>query len=213
MSKLMRWTIGLVGPLCLMMTTVQAGEYEASPADSSLKTYRDVDGQTYFALSLRPTTEEPGPQQRDMLVLVDTSASQTGLFRADSLDAVTTIAHGLRADERLNIMAIDLQAVPMTDGFAKPSSVQLEHGLAKLRSRTPLGATDLVTGIRQAVAEFEDTSSARTIVYIGDGMSRANALALDELEPLVQDLVQDLSASHTHPQCRGDGREEQCQSR
>ena len=112
-------------------------------------------------------------RQRDILLLVDTSASQTGLFREDTNEAIDTIVRGLRDEERVHIMAVDIKAVPMTDGFVKVGSKELVAGLAKLKARTPLGATDLVHGIESAISQFKDTKRARTIVYIGDGMSRA----------------------------------------
>ena len=75
MSKLTRWTTGIVLPLCVVAVAM-AGAPNAQ--ESSLHTYRDVDGQTYFALNLRPSIEEPESiAKRDILLLVDTSASQT----------------------------------------------------------------------------------------------------------------------------------------
>ena len=190
MSKLTRWTIGIVTPLCIVaIAMAQFGNAKASETGSNLKTYRDVDGQTYFALALRPEVEPVQQKNRDILVLVDTSASQTGLFREDTLEAVRSLAGGLRAGERVNIMAIDLKVVPMTKGFVAPGSKALAKGLVRLKSRTPLGATDLVGGLNTAAKLFEDNGNARSIVYIGDGMSRANAMAFDELDPLVQKLA------------------------
>ena len=193
MSKLTRWTIGFVLPLCFVAVAMMQGITEASQPknglQSSLKTYRDVDGQTYFALSLRPGISQTQQSQRDILLLVDTSASQTGLFREDSLEAVNSFVSGLREEERVHIMAIDLKVVPMTKGFVAADSKELAKGLARLKARTPLGATDLVGGLNAAIDQFKSNNRARSIVYIGDGMSRANAIALDELEPLVQKLT------------------------
>ena len=185
MSKLTRWTIGFVFPFCLMAGAV----LQADVQKSNLQTHRDVDGQTYFALSLRPTIKEPAQRQRDILVLVDTSASQTGLFREDALEAVDTIVSGLRQDERIHIMAVDLEAKPMTTGFCKAGSDELKAGLANLKARTPLGATDMVGGIETAITQFQDKTRARSIIYVGDGMSQANLPSFDEFEPLVEKLV------------------------
>ena len=64
MSTLTRWTIGFVLPLCFVAVAMtHADVTEASRHESSLKTYRDVDGQTYFALSLRPTIKDAVQRQ------------------------------------------------------------------------------------------------------------------------------------------------------
>ena len=96
MSKLTRWTIGCVIPLCCAIAGAVQADPSLSQVKDSLKAYRDVDGQNYFVLSLRPELEQPEQQRRDLIVLVDTSASQTGRFRTDSLEAVQTIAANLK---------------------------------------------------------------------------------------------------------------------
>ena len=190
MSKLTRWTMGIVLPLCAVAVSMASTSIaQASQPESSLHTYRDVDGQTYFALSLRPSIEETAQQQRDILLLVDTSASQTGLYRENTIEAVQTVIGGLRDGERLNIMALDLKAVALTKGFVKAGSEELKRGLLRLKIRTPLGSTDLVNGLKSALAQFKDSDRARSIVYIGDGMSRANMPAFDEVDPLTQALI------------------------
>ena len=112
MSKLTRWTIGCVIPLCLAIAgAVHAEVSQSQPQDSSLSTYRDVDGQVYFVLSLRPEVKETPALKRDILFLVDTSASQTGRFREDSIEAVETIIAELQPGERVHVAAIDLSLI------------------------------------------------------------------------------------------------------
>ena len=101
MSKLTRWTIGCVIPLCFAIAGAVGAETSRSQTQDSLKTYRDVDGQIYFVLNLRPKVNQSISQQkRDILVLVDTSASQTGRFRDDAIEAVDTIVNNLQAGEQ-----------------------------------------------------------------------------------------------------------------
>ena len=193
MSKLTRWTMGFVLPLCVAAIAMTTGRVaEANQPNSTLHTYRDVDGQTYFALSLQPSIEDTSDvaSPRDILLLVDTSASQTGLYRERAIEAVETIVKSLRDDERVNIMAVDLKAVPMTKGFVKAGSNELKRGVLRLKIRTPLGSTDIVNGLKTAGEQFAQAKNrARSIIYIGDGISRANAPAFDEIEPLTQELI------------------------
>ena len=190
MSKRFRRTIGFVWPVCLLLAAgLQANAAEVART-SSLKTYQDVDGKTYFALSVNPTIAAKATQARDILVLFDTSASQTGAYRDDALETLATLLKGLSQNERVNLMAIDLQAVPMSDGFVQPGSSELGSAVAELEARTPLGATDMPAGLRQAADAFSDSDRARSIVYIGDGISRANLPDADELQAAVDRLVE-----------------------
>ncbi|MFP6682669.1 MAG: hypothetical protein VCB07_10770 [Gammaproteobacteria bacterium] len=43
-----------------------------------LNTYTATDGENYFALSLKPDVDDPSARTTDLVVLVDTSASQVG---------------------------------------------------------------------------------------------------------------------------------------
>ncbi len=87
-------------------------------------------------------------------------------------------------------MAIDLQAVPMSDGFVQPGSSELGSAVAELEARTPLGATDMPAGLRQAADAFSVSNRARSIVYIGDGISLANLPTTDKLKAVVDRLVE-----------------------
>ena len=64
----------------------------------------------------------------------------------------------------------------------------MQAALAKLNGRTPLGATDLEAGLRTAAAALAPEGSARTVIYVGDAMSKANVLTDASLGKLVSDL-------------------------
>ena len=52
----------------------------------------------------------------DVVVLIDTSASQTGDFRDKGLAALDSMLAGLRETDRVQLLAVDLNSVPLTDG-------------------------------------------------------------------------------------------------
>ena len=56
-----------------------------------LDTFVDAGGETYFALSVQPNTPETPARGRDVVILLDTSASQTGDFRRDALNTLDGI--------------------------------------------------------------------------------------------------------------------------
>ena len=71
-----------------------------------------------------------------------------------------------------------------------PNSPEMAAALDALNQRTPLGSCDLEKALDTAVKSFAgDSKSARAIVYIGDGSSRANVLTTEQLDRVVNDLV------------------------
>src|SRR5262245_59012685 len=94
-----------------------------------LGTY-EQDGQEVFALSLvSPVAADP-TQKNDVVILVDTSASQTGRYRADAAAAVQSLLATLSPDDRVELMAIDMKAMPMSAGFVAPQGPQMQAAMA-----------------------------------------------------------------------------------
>ena len=87
-------------------------------------------------------------------------------------------------------MAYDLHAVPITKDFVAPNGPEAAQAMAALRQRVPLGAADLEGALLAAAGSYRgDSKAARAIVLIGEGTSRANALAPEQFEKLVSSLV------------------------
>src|SRR5262245_15028534 len=129
-----------------------------------LATY-EKSGQEYFALSLMPPVAADPTQKNDVVILVDTSASQAGRYRSDAAAAVQSLLATLAPDDRVELMAVDMKAMPMSAGFVAPQGPPMQAALAKLNGRTPLGATDLESGLRSAAASFGGEGRSRTVIY------------------------------------------------
>ena len=124
------------------------------------------------------------------MILVSTAASQTGDYRAKSLATLQSVLSKLDPNDRVKLVAFDLNATPLTQGFVAPNSAEMAAALGALDQRTPLGSCDLEKALDTAAKSFAgDSKSARAIVYIGDGSSRANVLTTDQLDRVVNDLV------------------------
>ena len=78
-----------------------------------------------------------------MVILFNTSASQTGEHRTKAMDALKATLSALAANDRVQLMAVDLNAIPLTKGFVPAGSKEMVDALAALDARVPLGATDL----------------------------------------------------------------------
>src|SRR5262245_14603305 len=163
----------------------------AQSANARLGTY-EKEGHEYFALSLLPQVAADPSQQNEVVVLVDTSASQTGRYRSEELSALQSLLATLTPRDRVQLMAVDMKATPMSAGFVAPQGPEMQAALAKLNARTPLGATDLESGLRTAAGSFANSGAARTVIDIGDAMSKANF----PTGPAMQALVSELRSGH-----------------
>src|SRR6266850_4562067 len=84
----------------------------AQSANARLGIY-EKSGQEYFALSLLPQVAADPGQKNEIVILVDTSASQAGRFRTEEIAAVQSMLASLSPDDRVQLMAVDMKATPM----------------------------------------------------------------------------------------------------
>jgi hypothetical protein len=87
---------------------------------AQLDRFTHPDGADYFALSLKPTAAVPTAVAYDVVVLMDTSASQTGPYRTKALAALDALLAGLGPKDQVKLIAVDLNAIPMTEVFVAP---------------------------------------------------------------------------------------------
>lgn len=158
---------------------------------SRLATFQNA-GNHYFALSVMPDQDAdyPRPEAYEVVVVFDTSATQTGVVRIEGLEVLDELAATLPAGARLSLLACDVDTVILSDGLVAGSDPKWDTARARLQQRIPLGATDLGTAFRTAIKQFSPAPAQRTIVYIGDGVNRAHFLTSEEHRQLVSDLVE-----------------------
>ena len=134
--------------------------------------FTQPDGTNFFALELKPSVlAAAGP--REVVILVSTAASQTGDFRAKSLDTLKATLKRLSPQDRVKLVAFDLDAVPLTQGFAAPGSPEMDKAVGALELRAPLGSCDIEKALDATVKSFSgDSKTPRAANFIGDGSSR-----------------------------------------
>lgn len=87
-----------------------------SSVSAHMDTFTSPDGVTDFALSLKlGETASAGPH--DVVILFNTSAGQTGDFRTKAIETLKGVLAGLPAGDRVHLLAVDLNAVPLTKTF------------------------------------------------------------------------------------------------
>ncbi|MEI7700207.1 MAG: hypothetical protein WCK86_10445, partial [Planctomycetia bacterium] len=145
---------------------------------------RTVGEQKHFALALR-SAFAPVSVKRHLL-LVDTSASQTGIYRMRTLATLQELLRAIPAGHEVQLVAADSTVRSLTEGFVAAGSADLTAAIQKLKQTTPMGATDLASAIRETLPTT--AGAAISVAYIGDGMSAGDMLSGADLDAVVNDL-------------------------
>lgn len=179
----------LFGPLAIMALSSASGICEASdPLAARVYQHTSAKGQVSSAILLKAGELSKGVPIRQHIVVVDTSASQVGEHRRQSLNVLESLLKSLPEDDQVRLFAADLQAEPLDQGFHGAHSNEVADSIELLKMRVPLGATNLEGVLRTAMKAATDAPT--DITYIGDGMSTADLLEIPELRGLVADLRQ-----------------------
>ncbi|MEY2726395.1 MAG: hypothetical protein RLZZ458_2262, partial [Planctomycetota bacterium] len=137
--------------------------------------------QTRFALALRSTAAPVSLSQH--IILVDTSASQTGVYRLRTLQAVRDLLATLPADHQVRIVTADSAVQSLTSGFVAVRSAEADAAVSQLSKVTPIGATDLAAALQTVAQPLTQPAS---IAYIGDGMSTGDLLNGNDLAATIR---------------------------
>ena len=167
-------------PAVVAVATLTAGQQiQAEPAGvgvSFVETFQRGEAYTpVTAVGLKPTASPRAAAATDVLVLVDTSASQAGAFRTAATEALRGLLETARSTDRFLLAAVDVNCLPLQDRFEPAASPALATALTTLSHRAPLGSTDIVTVLDAAAELFSASTAPRSIIYIGDGPGLAGA--------------------------------------
>ena len=170
-----------------------AGAAQAgSPGRTALDTFVRPGGQGYFALSLSPNVPQPQTAPSDVVVLFDTSASQAGDYRVKALAVLDALLASLDKADRVALVAVDVRAVKLTPSFTSVGSPQLVLARAALDRRVPLGSTDMAAALEAGLqmAQAGESVRARSLAYVGDGMSAAQLVSTHRFQQILELLVE-----------------------
>src|SRR4051794_4087032 len=112
-----RVSFASAGILCVCCAWLAATSFAAtpSPASAEMGTYSRDGKQTYFALSLTPPGAVTQDQPRDVVIVFNTAASQTGAYRDTAFAALEACVAKLHPQDRVQLLAADLDARPITE--------------------------------------------------------------------------------------------------
>src|SRR5205085_4136258 len=109
------------------------------PTTVSLIGYQSPGGDAFLALSLTAGKLRNEVESRDHVVLIDTSASQSGGHRRQALLVLDAFLASLPKTDGVKLICVDVQVHALMKGFSTPGSRELTAGLGLLRKRVPLG--------------------------------------------------------------------------
>jgi|GEM_PF-3536465 len=183
--------LGLMAFLpCGLQTTSFAQFYSAQGELSPrMATYDNAEGETCFSLSLG-TVDADVQRPSDIIVFVDTSASQTGSYKQDSIEVLQSFLSSLNSSDSVKVFAVDLDPVALSQEFSSPDSAEIQSSIDNLRQRVALGSTDMIKMLKTAADGFQtDEDRNRNVIYIGDGVSRAGLVTDKSLSKATRQLV------------------------
>lgn len=191
------WVLAGIG---LWVAGACAAEAAASkPELQQLVVYAHPDGTKYFGLCLRAPAQAKESPGVAVAILFDTSAGQVGDFRAKALEVLDQLLQRFGAEDRVQVFGVDVNTIPLSEGFLSVQSDQIKQAVEKLHQRTPLGATDLPKALTTALELLRaQEGKPRTIVYIGKGTSKARLLDAQEFAALVKQLKDARVSVHSY---------------
>lgn len=183
------WFVRSVSAALVVVTSVAA----AAPGDLDVRVFDSPAGERYYAASFAAVPAPARPAAMDLLIVVDTSASQVGPFRTTTLAAVEACLTSLHPQDRVELVAADLDARVLTEAPAAPGSPEMNAAVAKLNGVTPLGASELRNTIEMAADRLADRGDdrRRALLYIGDGLAMGESELAGAWATTVDQLRQD----------------------
>ncbi|MBT4159172.1 MAG: hypothetical protein HOD99_10085, partial [Planctomycetaceae bacterium] len=112
-------------------------------------------------------------------ILIDTSASQSGMLQQQSEEVVRGLLANIRTSDRVMLSAVDTTFAPLMEGFKGAQSDAVSDAQKLLADRTPLGNTDLLGVLGSALESLASESSPAAILYVGDGPGLSGILPED----------------------------------
>ncbi len=147
--------------------------------------YKLRSGETVFAWQVKPALAAAPARPRDVLVMVDTSASQAGANLNRARVVLGTLAKDAGPDDRFDVWTANIDDASatrsLTQGFKPANSEAVAVAVARLaESEYGSGAVDLKAALEKSAAQFEGSGRQQIILYLGDGESAASKTPLTE---------------------------------
>ena len=123
---------GLVAAMLCWSGTILPGAEVPVPA--RVLKHSAANGESYFAIVLKAGELPKGIIVHDHVILIDTSASQVGEHRLQSINVLVSLLKSLPDGDRVRLFGADLRAESLDDGFHEVHVNTMEGCWSLLRS-------------------------------------------------------------------------------
>ena len=149
--------------------------------------YQNANGEGLVAIQLQP--ELVGAAlPRDLVVVVDTSASQAQGPLSGSSRIIRGLFKQMQPTDRVGLVVANLDPVALTRGLV--TTTEAIAALDKLDQEYASGATNLPKAVEMAAGMIEaNAGRSRSILFMGDGISLANPMDGADRAKVVAELV------------------------
>jgi tetratricopeptide (TPR) repeat protein len=180
---------GTIRPAPDLAPSDVGGRFGATP----VVTYQTLDGETHFALQLKADLPASQARPRDVAVVIDTSASQSGPPLRNARLVLDELNKAAKPGDRISVWTVNTPDTTknLTAGFQAPRSAKIAEAIDFLANREyAAGATDLKDGLKKVVRGFGSQSShQQVILFLGDGESNLNPLNDADRAAIAGDLA------------------------
>ena len=155
-------------------------------------TYETQKGDTLFALQLKVNLPEAAPRPRDILMMIDTSASQAGKYLLTAREVAKQVVADATVNDHISLWVINTPKATrnLTKQLSGAKSPAVDAAIKSLKDEYASGEVDLKTGIEQGIKEFEGRITRQQILlYVGDGESAFAKLSEKERYELAGKLA------------------------
>jgi len=162
-------------------------------AEQPVVSYATSNGEVIFGAQIRPNLGAAADLPRDILVLVDTSASQAGTSYKQAQQIIKTLNESLKSGDQLAIWTVNIPSATrnLTNGFEAPRSAKVNDAITRLDSTEYCsGACDLKGALAKAMKDFDVRAGRQqAIVLLGDGDSAYAPLVNADRFQIAQDMA------------------------
>jgi tetratricopeptide (TPR) repeat protein len=147
----------------------------------------------YFAWQLKPSLGDAPARPRDLVVVIDISATKAGLPLQQARHLTEELTKRAGRDDRMAIWTVNTpeETRDLTKGLRNPTDGRVTDALTQLEKTIyAAGTTDLKSGLKKIVSGLSTSDNRRTaLVYLGNGNSWLNTISDAERNRIAADLA------------------------
>ncbi|HXF42263.1 MAG TPA: VIT domain-containing protein [Pyrinomonadaceae bacterium] len=156
--------------------------YTESAIGASMITYREPGKDGYFLLTITPGEVSNSFENKDIVLVIDTSGSMADQGKLDKAKAALKYAvETLRDSDNFNIVAFSGDVRLMETGMIAANSQGKKRGREFIESLKPSGGTNIADALQSAIRQFKPNERPKMLVFMTDGNPTVGLMKTDQI--------------------------------